>query len=650
MLTALATARSPGVNGVGLIYAGDCGTVNSLDLWLHLLINLLSTFMLAASNYCMQLLAAPTRADINRAHQDHSWLDIGILSFRNLRFVSRWKQLICALLVFTSLPIHLMYNSAVFQSHISYDYTVAVVKDSFLDNSTWSLETAVRNRGRQPGWSDPHVNPPNLDYLQVIHGIQQSAINTPYVRRNISQCFELYNDYFAPQGNVVVLVKNESIQMPADDSLLMYVSVVPRSDDWGKNMWALGNGTGEYKALPPTGPITDWYLGPPKYEVSRCLVQPLNTIPTPCRFEYSQWIMIIVCSLNLIKVMVILGVLILRRYQDSKRSATQKEVLYTLGDAVASFMRVPDTTTENMCLATRDDFLAKRSWSNHFVKKFPSPSTEPREWNSHPKLWFNAASWKRWFVLLFGCFVVIAIAASLLSLSSASLRHRNIPFTFSSLWSIGFGRLNAYTYIVIGLTRPDPAGLFSNVLIANLPQVAVSVLYIFYNAMLSTFLVQREFSKFPTSRKTLRVYFISMPLGFGIPLYITSGIMHWLISQSFFLARITAIHPDEADDTRNSFSTCAYSPLAIFITLLVGLILVLGLVGLSFRKYDGTMRMVSTNSRAISAACHCPPQDRESGYLLPLTYGVVEMNDGVGRMAFTTASDVRLPEAGGKYR
>lgn len=42
--------------------------------------------------------------------------------------------------------------------------------------------------------------------------------------------------------------------------------------------------------------------------------------------------------------------------------------------------------------------------------------------------------------------------------------------------------------------------------------------------------------------------------------------MHWLISQSLFLARITAVFPDGSVDVQNSFSTCGYSPIAIFIS------------------------------------------------------------------------------------
>lgn len=96
-------------NGVGLIYEGDCSTVKQLDQWLHLLINLLSTAMLSASNYCMQLQASPTRENVNKAHGNGKWLDIGIPSLRNLKYLSSWRRFSWAMLALTSIPIHLMW-------------------------------------------------------------------------------------------------------------------------------------------------------------------------------------------------------------------------------------------------------------------------------------------------------------------------------------------------------------------------------------------------------------------------------------------------------------------------------------------------------------------------------------------------------------
>lgn len=64
------------------------------------------------------------------------------------------------------------------------------------------------------------------------------------------------------------------------------------------------------------------------------------------------------------------------------------------------------------------------------------------------------------------------------------------------------------------------------------------------------------------------------------------------------------------------------------------------------------MPLVSTNSKAISAACHVLAEDREHGSVLPLQWGVVEIRNGVGRCTFTTApaTEIRKPRAGIRYR
>lgn len=67
---------------------------------------------------------------------------------------------------------------------------------------------------------------------------------------------------------------------------------------------------------------------------------------------------------------------------------------------------------------------------------------------------------------------------------------------------------------------------------------------------------------------------------------------------------------------------------------------VLVLVGLGFRRYNGTMPLVSTNSRAISAACHPPDEDKHDGHLFPVIWGVTEIEDGIGHCTVTTAADI----------
>jgi hypothetical protein len=78
----------------------------------------------------------------------------------------------------------------------------------------------------------------------------------------------------------------------------------------------------------------------------------------------------VVCCLNLVKALVMLFIWLLRKWQDKKRVKLDEQVLYTFGDAIASFMRTPEEKTRNICLATRYDFLNKRTWCNRWVKEY----------------------------------------------------------------------------------------------------------------------------------------------------------------------------------------------------------------------------------------------------------------------------------------
>lgn len=376
------------------------------------------------------------------------------------------------------------YNSAAFKSLSSTNYTIAVVKDSFLNGSTWTLEAAESRRMNMAGWStieQGRLNPSSFNNTEIILSMQREAMLGFYSRRNISSCFDLYDDYWRPQGNALIFVRNQTVQSPPDDSLLLYVSVIPRYDDWAKNMWALGNGTSNWFAISPTPlvkPVTSWYLGPPVYEVSHCLVQPPEQIPSRCRFEYSPYIMSIVCCMNLVKVVIMLTIWAQRRSHTSTSTSVprtpkeEEETLYTLGDAISSFMRVPDPTTVDMGLVTKYELTTKHTWQMQGwwrlrrVKVLANnPSREPREYHLEPKRWHSAISPRRWTIAIVFCVAIVVYPCISFVHGMKSFRARDMSSTLPSLWKLGFGALTPYTYLVTALPRKDPEGLIANVLL-----------------------------------------------------------------------------------------------------------------------------------------------------------------------------------------
>lgn len=82
----------------------------------HFGINVVSTLLLGSSNYCAQLLAAPTRSEVDTAHDKGDWLDIGVPSLRNLwkKRIARNRKAAWTLLMISSVLLPLVWNSAVF--------------------------------------------------------------------------------------------------------------------------------------------------------------------------------------------------------------------------------------------------------------------------------------------------------------------------------------------------------------------------------------------------------------------------------------------------------------------------------------------------------------------------------------------------------
>ncbi|KAI0532325.1 hypothetical protein GGR58DRAFT_490699 [Xylaria digitata] len=64
----------------------------------------------------MQVLSAPSREEIDRAHAQLRSLDIGVPSVKNLWHMSRFKMISWFIFFFSSIPIHLFFNSAIFRT------------------------------------------------------------------------------------------------------------------------------------------------------------------------------------------------------------------------------------------------------------------------------------------------------------------------------------------------------------------------------------------------------------------------------------------------------------------------------------------------------------------------------------------------------
>jgi len=181
----------------------------------------------------------------------------------------------------------------------------------------------------------------------------------------------------------------------------------------------------------------------------------------------------------------------------------------------------------------------------------------------------------------------------------------------------------------------SPRSLAANVLLINTPQLAVSLVYVFYNSLLTRMFVANEYSKFATKRQVLRVsqprgsqrstYWLQLPYQYILPIMTSVALLHWLISRSIYLTNIKVynIAGQEAPD-RSRFAY-ATSGLGLLLAFLVGTGLLAFLFVLMGKKLASDMPVIGTCSLAISAASH-PAEVDEDASTKPLIYGAVEVS------------------------
>ena len=136
-------------------------------------------------------------------------------------------------------------------------------------------------------------------------------------------------------------------------------------------------------------------------------------------------------------------------------------------------------------------------------------------------------------------------------------------------------------------------------------------------------------------------YFLQLPYRWGVPLMITSGLLHWLLSQTIFLVRLDVRGLNGQIRPQQSMSACGYSSSA-FVALisLSGIVYLVTLI-VSLRGMEENIPMATSCSAMISAACHPPAEDQEA-HLKKVQWGVVEKKyGGVGHCTFTSLEVTR---------
>lgn len=205
----------------------------------------------------------------------------------------------------------------------------------------------------------------------------------------------------------------------------------------------------------------------------------------------------------------------------------------------------------------------------------------------------------------------------------------------------------------------DARTVLLNSWLANAPQVVLSISYFSINRLATSMVVAHEWDQLAVSRKGLRVtqpvgeqkstYFLSLPYRWALPLAVMSGMLHWLLSQALFLARIEIRDMNGVLKPSESKCICGYSPISVLVFSLTWIGLLIVIVFFTLRQIDQHIPPAATCSLAISAACHPPPNDIEP-HLRPVQWGAVRnmFGGGIAHCTFTS-EPVTCPKEGQLY-
>lgn len=652
--------RHPNVDsGLVEVYHGDCRQVERLQIWSHFAINALSTLLLSGSNYCMQVLCAPTRSELDRVHARRRYMDVGVQSVRNLRYVSPYRAVVWWTLGLSSIPLHLMYNSAFYSSIGVADYRTSIVTPGFEDGAPFRVQGDIFN----PSAGDPCTG--NSTCHSAVEAMLSNVQADPdrFSRLDREACLVAYSNTLLTQRSNLILVTSgtDAGDNNSDNSLLDdYYYAFNESIDLKRTRyepfdWICYSSSRMRKEFREAadryqvgaGPCDAWVdkiitnadkWTPYDYDVDHCLSE---RIEERCAFNGNTAILAVVIAFNALKIACMLWVAFgLDRHTFS--AADSDLPLITVGDAIASYLRRPDPITEGYCMWGQRDFKdavaelrdkQRVQTATGFVhskssRSDPSPRVTPAQILAAaaktptltPTRWSSGASKARW-----GWTAAFLLAALITVLSLFGAGYSQISEHKTALSALGFGKINA-SALVNGwgllYIRSKRRQIAAAVIVANLPQAILSFLYLHLNGLATSLALTGEALRFATPGEgaPLRVslpvgetrqrgtWFLQLPYHSAVPLMALSGVLHWLVSQSFFLAVVAQYDWEGGLVNATAIATCGYSlvPMLVVVGLGLGILVAMWVVG-RCGKWDGRgMPVLGSCSLAISAACHRP--------------------------------------------
>ncbi|CAG8005743.1 unnamed protein product [Penicillium salamii] len=645
-------------SGSQIFYEGDCTLTSRWSTALHLIINILSTGILAASNYCMQTLVAPTREEIDSSHAQGKWLDIGTPSLRNLKVIPKHRVALWLVLLVTATPFHLMYNSMVFESMGGNVWSQMIGPTDLSSENVMNLTTP----GLQHCFELDEMAMGTMTWTEFSSDVSQGTYN----RISAAECVNFMTKFNAAGAKLLMMLTDElSVRQGGNEAIL--------SSTAAYGLQALGDVDlqSRFVGVPFANTTTTDATGNPTcfnspdyktFGFTECL-----QIPTPqhCQLLYNPTICIVISLCTLAKITAMLWA--------ARASRFRSAPILTVGDAVASFVTKPDLTTRDMCWISKRD-VRHQAWGPSHVAQNSSERLEstsligPAEYRKLMPLkrLINVPGKTELAAVFFWCLATVGAGAALFQISiERSTDFENNSLTVDLLRQWGKEGLGANDNNLV--TTSLPARMLDSVVVANIPQLIITMSYYGYNNVMTTMLAAAEYDSYGVSHKPLRVtwpkkdsqqkstYWLSIPYHYAVPILLLYMVLHWLISQSIFYVIRTPYTAQGEALQSYSVKSLGFAQLPIFCAILVGSFMILILILLSLKRFKSNMPLAGSCSAVISAACHPPKyEDSDSIALGLVKWGEItasssdevdgfrqEIDDGKGHCSFTGLDTVQ---------
>ncbi|KAG5665370.1 hypothetical protein KAF25_009495, partial [Fusarium avenaceum] len=619
--------------GQTLLFKGNCKTASRINLWAHLGINVVGTGVLASSNFFMQALVAPTRFEIDKAHASGKWLEIGVPSIGNIRRISCWSVFLWFLFSFSSVPLHLIFNGCILESKASNGFTLIMASESFLDGAQykipWVSSALVRSNN-----DDAQLNTTISDIYRSV----SDDSNQAWERIPFDKCFRRYNNLnqlLTEYRHLIVVVSNGTLttgwtrrRVMSNITLTDMFLGWDGPDDrdvinslwWAKQYYRSGtkfsndNGylyttfvtdeiTSEKGGLdmntldPVSGEISmrDIYYRPAyqTMKVQYCLSERFQA---PCRLTISNPLLLVVCIMCIFKTLLcILGL-------DSWATAAQG--------------RFQPVDNSRGCYRLVHRETRSRDQGNVYAQSIgPDRNQDARSICVDQLLSKDStvasvrqAQNLRWSTKTH--LDIISFADYLLP--NCSRRH----VCASNKGGSRFGHDPSNK--ALNMNGLEDISFVGKTMLANTPQLILSICYMAYNGLFTRMLAEVEWSKYSINYRSLRVtspqgqqrstYRLQLPYRWSIPLVLVSVLLHWTYSNCIYVTNYEIYNPEYPYDMKSSSETLQYSALAVLVALVLSIAVALSPLFLVCMRLPGKLPIGASNSAVISAACHCVPQ------------------------------------------